>query len=450
MADAYWRYSDGRQQPAALTPHVVKRPRSDYELPSGHDLSGYYAREDDRGGLRVIRDTDSINASYDRYLRSTQMPSYGGESGRSMSGGLGGHHHVDDPRVMAVGGSEPAAVPKIRPIGVEGVQPEISLPPDASSTLFVEGLPANCTRREPGGDPLVLCFVDFQSPAHAATAMDALQGPKPFFSAFSKAPWYAHGAIFEERRNKEHALDVRLLYTLEPDMNFASWDHKIVELNVAGYKFDEHDRDSAHLRIQFARHHGARLERLLLMAVSVLLEVAIGQQIALNVKQRFFVGPTDLLSPVLEYSVVTVFEKQYSLVFKGDVACPQGTTSRLGSKSPTRAQFTEVKSGFVFANSLYAVLELYSTYIIRVNLCGGDGDSDSRGHNQKVVLGVPLILGSLRETLVTFAYFIVVASLYTRFALPGVLGLGCSMCIGSMSLPPLTSGEGLSEKIICL
>ncbi|KAL0340951.1 UNVERIFIED_CONTAM: RNA-binding protein 1 [Sesamum radiatum] len=227
MADAYWRYSDGRQQPAALTPHVVKRPRSDYELPSGHDLSGYYAREDDRGGLRVIRDTDSINASYDRYLRSTQMPSYGGESGRSMSGGLGGHHHVDDPRVMAVGGSEPAAVPKIRPIGVEGVQPEISLPPDASSTLFVEGLPANCTRREvchifrpfvgykevrlvtkesrhPGGDPLVLCFVDFQSPAHAATAMDALQGQKPFFSAFSKAPWYAHGAIFEETSQSDY------------------------------------------------------------------------------------------------------------------------------------------------------------------------------------------------------------------------------------------------------
>ena len=27
-----------------------------------------------------------------------------------------------------------------------------------------------------GGDPLVLCFVDFVSPAHAATAMDALQG----------------------------------------------------------------------------------------------------------------------------------------------------------------------------------------------------------------------------------------------------------------------------------
>lgn len=29
---------------------------------------------------------------------------------------------------------------------------------------------------QPGGDPLLLCFVDFVSPAHAATAMDALHG----------------------------------------------------------------------------------------------------------------------------------------------------------------------------------------------------------------------------------------------------------------------------------
>lgn len=27
-------------------------------------------------------------------------------------------------------------------------RPEATLPPDASSTLFVEGLPADCTRRE--------------------------------------------------------------------------------------------------------------------------------------------------------------------------------------------------------------------------------------------------------------------------------------------------------------
>lgn len=220
MADAYWRYGDGRQQPGALPPHVVKRPRTDYEMTSGANIANYYARDEERAGLRVIRDTDSINASYDRYLRSA-MSSYSGESGRSMGSGLGGHHHVDDPRVMGMGASGQSAAGKSRPIGVGG-RPEIPLPPDASSTLFVEGLPANCTRREvshifrpfvgykevrlvtkesrhSGGDPLVLCFVDFQSPAHAATAMDALQG----------------------------------------------------------YKFDEHDRDSAHLRLQFARY-GAR------------------------------------------------------------------------------------------------------------------------------------------------------------------------------------------------
>ncbi|XP_057774194.1 RNA-binding protein 1-like [Salvia miltiorrhiza] len=220
MADAYWRYGDGRQQAAALPPHMVKRPRTDYEMPSGPDMSSYYARDEDRAGLRVVRDTDTINASYDRYLRSAQMPSYASESGRSMSSGLGGHHHVDDPRVLGMGGSDAAAAAKSRSMGG---RPEIPLPPDASSTLFVEGLPANCTRREvshifrpfvgykevrlvtkesrhSGGDPLVLCFVDFQSPAHAATAMDALQG----------------------------------------------------------YNFDEHDRESAHLRLQFARYPGAR------------------------------------------------------------------------------------------------------------------------------------------------------------------------------------------------
>lgn len=38
-------------------------------MPSGHDLTNYYAREDERRGHHVIRDTDSINASYDRYLQ---------------------------------------------------------------------------------------------------------------------------------------------------------------------------------------------------------------------------------------------------------------------------------------------------------------------------------------------------------------------------------------------
>ncbi|KAL3521663.1 hypothetical protein ACH5RR_019812 [Cinchona calisaya] len=224
MADAYWRYGDNRQQAsAAIQMPVAKRPRSDYDVPSGYELPNYYAREDERVAHRVIRDTDPIGASYDRYLRNSAMSSYsGGESARSMGSGLGGHP-VDDPRIVSIGGSDPAISLKSQSMGVGGGRSELPLPPDASSTLFVEGLPANCKRREvshifrpfvgykevrlvtkesrhSGGDPLVLCFVDFVSPAHAATAMDVLQG----------------------------------------------------------YIFDEHDRDSVRLRLQFARYPGAR------------------------------------------------------------------------------------------------------------------------------------------------------------------------------------------------
>lgn len=74
-------------------------------------------------------------------------PYGGGESARPISGGLSGRP-VDDPRIMGIGGSDPAVSAKSRALGVGGGRPELSLPPDASSTLFVEGLPANCSRRE--------------------------------------------------------------------------------------------------------------------------------------------------------------------------------------------------------------------------------------------------------------------------------------------------------------
>lgn len=64
-----------------------------------------------------------------------------------MAGGLGTHHIVDNPRVIAMGGPDPHGYAKSQSMVIGG-QPEIPLPPDASSTLFVEGLPANCTRRE--------------------------------------------------------------------------------------------------------------------------------------------------------------------------------------------------------------------------------------------------------------------------------------------------------------
>ncbi|GAV82823.1 RRM_1 domain-containing protein [Cephalotus follicularis] len=222
MADAYWRYGDGRQPPQQpISSLVGKRPRPDYDIHSGHELSSYYSRDDDRGALRGIRDSDSIGASYDRYLRNAPISSYAAsQSARPISGGISGRP-VDDSRVVGLGSLDSGPTVKDRALGYG--RPEVSLPPDATSTLFVEGLPPDCTRREvshifrpfvgykevrlvskesrhPGGDPLILCFVDFLSPAHAATAMDALQG----------------------------------------------------------YKFDEHDRDSVNLRLQFARYPGAR------------------------------------------------------------------------------------------------------------------------------------------------------------------------------------------------
>ncbi|MQL92784.1 hypothetical protein Taro_025415 [Colocasia esculenta] len=128
-----------------------------------------------------------------------------------MNGGIAAHH-VDDPRMMSAGHVDS------HNIAYGGGRTEMPLPPDASNTLFVEGLPhgfADIFRpfvgfrevrlvskesRHPGGEPHVLCFADFSTPNQAAIALEALQG----------------------------------------------------------YKFDEHDRDSSSLRLQFARFPGPR------------------------------------------------------------------------------------------------------------------------------------------------------------------------------------------------
>ncbi|KAL3014827.1 hypothetical protein AAZX31_06G125900 [Glycine max] len=223
MSDAYWRYAaESRQAPSSI---AGKRSRSDYDVSGVHDLPSYFPHDDDRGGLRVIRDTESLDASYERYLRSAQVSSYGsGQSTRTIGGRIP-NRAIDDSHVANIGGVDRGTNAKDKMPGLSSGRADHSLPPDATSTLFVEGLPSNCTRREvahtdifrpfvgykevrlvskesrqPGGDPLVLCFVDFMSPAHAATAMEALQG----------------------------------------------------------YKFDELDRNSVNLRFQFARYPGAR------------------------------------------------------------------------------------------------------------------------------------------------------------------------------------------------
>ena len=55
---------------------------------------------------------------------------------------------VDDPRIVGIGSVDPGQTIKDRTLGFGGGRPEPPLPPDASSTLFVEGFPSDCTCRE--------------------------------------------------------------------------------------------------------------------------------------------------------------------------------------------------------------------------------------------------------------------------------------------------------------
>ncbi|EXC19914.1 RNA-binding protein with multiple splicing [Morus notabilis] len=220
MADGFWN----RQQPLLHPGGILKRPRTEYDLstsgqPSGHEMHNYFRRGDEHDGPRAVKDTKTIGSAYDRYLQSSQISSLNpgeasalggvGIAGRAFVGGMPGLPTTDH----AVMGRHGAIVPDLarngRSTSFEDHLPidprarpgrEIApLPPDASSTLYVEGLPPDCSRREVahifrpfvgykearlvskesrhrGGDPIILCFVDFANPACAATAMNALQG----------------------------------------------------------------------------------------------------------------------------------------------------------------------------------------------------------------------------------------------------------------------------------
>ncbi|XP_062097716.1 RNA-binding protein 2 [Humulus lupulus] len=221
MADGYWN----RQQQPMMHPSggVLKRPRMDYDLsisgqPSGHEMHSYFAHDDDRGGNRVVKDTKTIGSAYDRYLQSAQNPSFAsgepntlGGLGRGFAGGMQNIPTTDHAVMARHGAVIPDFARNDRSASFEDQLPMEAvarqgqalapLPPDASSTLYVEGLPSDSTRREVshifrpfvgykevrivskesrhrGGDPIILCFVDFANPACAATAMSALQGYK--------------------------------------------------------------------------------------------------------------------------------------------------------------------------------------------------------------------------------------------------------------------------------
>ncbi|KAE8701644.1 MEG5 [Hibiscus syriacus] len=244
MSDNYWN----RKQP---TPPVLssggmlKRTRTDYDPPPlgfhpAHEMHNNPVRDDDKSGLLSVKDTETIGSAYDRYLQSAQLSSFtSGEAsafgglGRAAAGAMPAHPMADPPVMGRPASAAPDLALNGRNVGFGGQFPidpmsklgqdTVPLPPDASNTLFVEGLPPDSTRREVahifrpfvgykevrlvskeykhrGGDPVILCFVDFSSPACAATAKSALQG----------------------------------------------------------YKIDEHEPDSNYLRLQFSRNPGPR------------------------------------------------------------------------------------------------------------------------------------------------------------------------------------------------
>ncbi|XP_020234494.1 RNA-binding protein 2 isoform X1 [Cajanus cajan] len=225
MTDGFW---NRQKQPMHPSSAMLKRPRTEYDMSLsgmtsvGNEMHNYIARDEDHIGHRMLKDTKTLGSAYDRYLQSTgqqqQLTSFNSGEGSAIGGvglarGVGGlpSHSLTDPAVMGHPGGGPDLARNGRNVNYGGQLPvdaasrpgpeTVPLPPDASSTLYVEGLPSDSTRREVahifrpfvgyrevrlvskeskhrGGDPLILCFVDFANPACAATALSALQGYK--------------------------------------------------------------------------------------------------------------------------------------------------------------------------------------------------------------------------------------------------------------------------------
>lgn len=227
MAD-YWRFQD-RGQPVAAH---AKRPRADFEdVPVAG--SNYLPREEprfDRDGRFSWMEPSPLGMGLDG-TRNTMGYAPASITGSDLSGtagapymGLNGSGLLGDSKLGMTSMGDPSlAAQGGRMMGIElGVQHGLNggrmdhtpkqdaqlrglagpgmAPPEATHTLYVEGLPADCSRREAAhifrpflgfkevrlvrkegkrdGDQFVLCFVDFTDPKSASIALEALQGYK--------------------------------------------------------------------------------------------------------------------------------------------------------------------------------------------------------------------------------------------------------------------------------
>ncbi|KAG0486938.1 hypothetical protein HPP92_009033 [Vanilla planifolia] len=172
--------------------------------------------------IQAQKDTRTLGATYDSYLQTAQpLSSYGSAQGGNASLPIPTGHDLQgsqganaglpyhDSVVFggrAYGSSWPSDVEPesgmsmaYRSQTLPDTRVLPALPTDASSTLYVEGLPRDATEREvahifrpflgfeevrlvkkepkyDSGSPVLLCFVDFTTPAYAMAAMNAVEG----------------------------------------------------------------------------------------------------------------------------------------------------------------------------------------------------------------------------------------------------------------------------------
>ncbi|KAL5651237.1 hypothetical protein ACJX0J_036695, partial [Zea mays] len=166
-------------------------------VPGAPDTAGYYPRDEERAGYRAARDTESLNASYERFLRTGQIQSFGGgHAGEPIRPAVGGNaaYPVDDRSMMAARGMDS------RNIGFVGGMPEPPLPPDASNTLYIEGVPSDCTRREVSH--IFRPFVGFREvrlvnkePKHVSELLVFFVAFFSFFIVICSSDYFAIGSL---------------------------------------------------------------------------------------------------------------------------------------------------------------------------------------------------------------------------------------------------------------
>ncbi|XP_024535289.1 nuclear speckle RNA-binding protein A isoform X1 [Selaginella moellendorffii] len=199
MADfgARWNYATADRRTPSPSP---KRPRRDYER-TYDDRGGWGGREGDQ--LTTSSDLLRNGLSFAGLSSDLGLSGVGlGVSGAASLSALGaGLSALDDSSLITqtsqMMGYDVACLAGAR--SNLNINTGDGLPHDASSTLFVDGLPSDCTRREAAhifrpfigfkevrlvhkdakratGEKLVLCFVEFMDAKCAATALEALQG----------------------------------------------------------------------------------------------------------------------------------------------------------------------------------------------------------------------------------------------------------------------------------